>query len=80
MKSAIIKKRYLIPLCTVLLVLIVFAIYFFTVIHLQKIEQKRYEEIRRAYCTQKYEEYEKENQKYAVFCVCVYKCSACQEN
>ena len=50
-----------------MLVLAVFAISYFTVIHSRKMEQKRYEEIRRAYCTQKYEEYEKQNQKYADF-------------
>ena len=54
MKPAILKKRYLIPLCAVVLALAVFAISYFTVIYPQKKEQNRYEEIRRAYCAQKY--------------------------
>ena len=65
MKPAILKKRYIIPLCAVVLVATALAIYYFTVIHPQKMEQKQYEEIRRAYYAQKYEEYEQENQKYA---------------
>ncbi len=65
MKFAVVKKWYFILLCAVALALIVFAIYYFAVIRPQKIEQKRYEEIFRAYHEQKYEEYEKENQKYA---------------
>lgn len=65
MKPAILKKRYLIPLCAVVLALAVFAISYFAVIYPQKKEQKRYEEIRRAYCAQKYEEYEQENQTFA---------------
>ncbi len=65
MKPAILKKRYLIPLCAAVLVLVGFAIYYFAAIRPKKMEEKRYGEIRRAYYAQKYEEYEAENQKYA---------------
>ena len=65
MKPAILKKRYLIPMCAIALILIVFTISYFALIHPQKMEQQQYEEILRAYRAQKYEEYEKENQTYA---------------
>lgn len=59
-----IKKRYLIPLCTVALVLIALAIVYFAVILPQKREEEKIQEAVRAYRVAKLEQYERENAEY----------------
>ena len=59
-----IKKRYLIPLCTVALVLIALAIVYFAVILPQKREEEKIQEAVRAYRMAKFEQYERENAEY----------------
>lgn len=59
-----IKKRYLIPLCTVALVLIALAIVYFAVILPQKREEEKIQEAVRAYRIAKFEQYERENAEY----------------
>ena len=64
MKSTILKKRYLIPLCALLLALIAFAVVWFSVILPEKREEERRQEIFRGYYNAKLEQYALENDEY----------------
>ena len=64
MKSAILKKRYLIPLCAVVLALIALAVVYFAIILPEKREEERRNEIFRGYYNAKLEQYALENAKY----------------
>ena len=64
MKPAILKKRYLIPLCAVLLALIALAVVWFSVILPEKREEERRNEIFRGYYNAKLEQYALENAEY----------------
>ena len=59
-----IKKRYLIPLCTLALALIALAIVYFAVILPEKREEEKIEEMVRAYREAKIAQYERENAEY----------------
>ena len=64
MKPAILKKRYLIPLCAVVLALIALAVVYFAVILPEKREEERRNEIFRGYYNAKLEQYARENAEY----------------
>ena len=58
------KKRYLIPLCALVLALITLAIVYFAVILPEKREEEKIEEMVRAYREAKIAQYERENAEY----------------
>ena len=64
MRSVILKKRYFIPLCVIVLALIVFAIVYFAVILPEKREEAQIEQAVQAYREAKLEQYAKENEAY----------------
>ena len=64
MKPAILKKRYLIPLCAVVLALIALAVVYFAVILPEKREEEKRNEIFRGYYNAKLEQYARENAEY----------------
>ena len=64
MKPAILKKRYLIPLCAVVLALIALAVVYFAIILPEKREEERRNEIFRGYYNAKLEQYARENAEY----------------
>ncbi len=64
MKSLILKKRYLIPLCALALALIALAVVYFAVILPEKREEEKIREAVRAYYDAKLEQYERENAEY----------------
>ena len=64
MKSTILKKRYLIPLCALLLALIALAVVWFSVILPEKREEERRQEIFRGYYNAKLEQYARDNAEY----------------
>ena len=64
MRSVILKKRYFIPLCVIVLALIVFAIVYFAVILPEKREEAQIEQAVQAYRAAKLEQYAKENAAY----------------
>lgn len=64
MKPFILKKRYLIPLCALVLALITLAIVYFAVLLPKKREEEKMQEAIRAYREAKIEQYERENAAY----------------
>ena len=64
MKSTILKKRYLIPLCALLLALIALAVVWISVILPEKREEERRQEIFRGYYNAKLEQYARDNAEY----------------
>ena len=64
MRSVILKKRYFIPLCVIVLALIVFAIVYFAVILPEKREEAQIEQAVQAYRAAKLEQYAEENAAY----------------
>lgn len=64
MKSAILKKRYFIPLCAVALALIALAVVWFAVLLPQKKEEEKNKEIFRNYYNAKLEQYARENAEF----------------
>ena len=64
MKHPFLKKRYLIPLCALLLVVVALAVVYFAVILPEKKEREEREAIFRGYYAAKLEQYERENAEY----------------
>ena len=64
MKHPFLKKRYLIPLCALLLVVVALAVVYFAVILPEKKEKEEREAIFRGYYAAKLEQYERENAEY----------------
>ena len=64
MKPTILKKRYLIPLCVVVLALLVLAIGYFAVILPEQREQEARKEVFEGYYNAKLEQYANENAEY----------------
>ena len=64
MKKLILKKRFWIPLCALVLALIALAILYFAKILPEKREEEKLQEAVRAYRAAKFEQYERENAEY----------------